>query len=79
MLVTRVSQLTGVEHTLDLPVTQDQMDEFNAPRHQRRYVQDIFPNLSASQREFLLTGMTDDEWDVMFGDVDEEIVAGGEE
>lgn len=31
-------------------------------------IQDAFPMLSADQREFLLTGITPDEWNAMFGD-----------
>lgn len=29
-------------------------------------IQNAFPFLNASQREFLLTGLTDDEWDELF-------------
>jgi hypothetical protein len=35
-------------------------------------IQDAFPNLNASQREFIMTGMTDDDWDNMFPPDDEE-------
>lgn len=31
-------------------------------------IQDAFPMLDADQREFLLTGITPDEWDAMFSD-----------
>jgi len=30
------------------------------------YVQDAFRNLTASEREFILTGITPEEWDAMF-------------
>lgn len=32
------------------------------------YVQDIFPNWAADQRELLITGTHGDCWDIMFGD-----------
>jgi len=31
-------------------------------------IQDIFPELSASEREFILTGMTSEDWDETFAD-----------
>jgi hypothetical protein len=68
MLVTRVSPLTGKETTLDLPVTQAQLDEMALPGSQRRYVQDIFPDLTQAQREFIKTGYTEADWDAMFPD-----------
>lgn len=35
---------------------------------QGNMVQDAFPFLSSSEREFLMTGITDDEWDQLFKD-----------
>ena len=63
MKITRTSPLTGRTNTIDLPVTQDQID-----RYARRegYVQDIFKNLTPGQREFIMTGITDQEWDKTF-------------
>lgn len=66
MLVTRVSTLTGNTNTMDLPVTQAQLDEMARPMSERRYVQDIFPDLSADEREFIKTGITPAEWDAAF-------------
>ena len=34
-------------------------------------IQDAFPYLTASQRELMLTGLTDDMWDEMFGKEEE--------
>jgi hypothetical protein len=36
------------------------------PRAERAPVQFSFPRMTATEREFLLTGLTDEEWDVMF-------------
>ena len=65
MLVTKTSPRTGEPTTLDLPVTQEQLDELNTP-NRRRLVQEIVPHLTASQREFLKTGYTNADWDAMF-------------
>ena len=66
MNITRTSLLTGKESTFDLNVTKEQMDEFDSPN--RRKIQYIFPNISSSEREFIKTGYTDDDWLSMFGE-----------
>lgn len=68
MKVTRKSKLSGKEHVMDLPVTQEQLDRYATGNF---LVQDVFPNLDADQREFLITGITPEEWDATF--------SGGEE
>ena len=65
MQITRVSPFTGKSTTAEMDVTQEQMDEFNSPN--RRMIQDIFPNLSGPQREFIKTGYTAEDWDILFG------------
>lgn len=69
MRITNRSQLTGKEHTMELDVTMAQIDELQSPG--RRMIQDIFPNLNAGEREFLLTGVTPEEWAATFGGLDE--------
>ena len=71
MKVTKVSQLTGDEKTLDLDVTVEQLERFKNRRETGEYVQTIFPNLSKGEREFLLTGVTPTEWIEKFGSLDE--------
>lgn len=66
MLITRRSPHTHKELTLDLPVTEEQMAEWNGPHHTRRLIQDIFPNLTPAEREFIQTGYTQEDWDAMF-------------
>jgi hypothetical protein len=63
MEVTRFSVLSRKSHTLDLPVTQDQLD-----RYDRRdgMLQDVFPGLSPSEREFIKSGVTAEEWNGTF-------------
>ena len=65
MLVKRRSIFSGKISEMDLPVTEEQLAEFknNGPR----MIQDIFPNLTSSQREFIKTGVTQEEWDATFG------------
>ena len=63
MNITRKSFLTGVTRTMDLNVTQEQLDTYYI---QGALLQDAFPNLNASEREFIKTGITDEEWDSMY-------------
>ena len=50
---------------MELPVTNDQMRRFYRGDG---YIQNIFPELSAGQREFILTGITEEEWAVHIGE-----------
>lgn len=63
MLITRISPWSGKSNSRDLPVTQEQMDRF---ARRETVIQNIFPNLSAGDREFILSGYTEDDWDEMF-------------
>lgn len=58
MFITRRSQITGTENTIDLNITLDQIIRFNSGA----LIQDAFPQLTPSEREFYLTGITEAEW-----------------
>ena len=63
MIITRTSMATGKTHTMDLPISQEKLDSWEKGKG---LIQDIFPELTADQREFLITGMTQEEWDDLF-------------
>lgn len=67
MQVTRKSIFTGVERTLELPITSAQLQDWE---NGKGLIQEIMPELTASQREFVMTGVTDDEWDNFFNEED---------
>jgi hypothetical protein len=70
MKITRKSALSGIEHTMDLPITQEQIDRWQSGNE---VIQHVFPHLTADQREFLMTGATQEEWDAICnGDEEEE-------
>jgi hypothetical protein len=60
--VIRRSKITGRLVTMDLPITMAQWTEWMSARR-TRLIQDIFPDLTDDQREFLKTGITSVEWD----------------
>jgi hypothetical protein len=68
MLITRTSTITGQEHTLDLDINPDQLLRINTGIE---LIQNIVPHLSPSDREFIMTGITDEEWDNMFGSIED--------
>ena len=63
MQITRLSMWTGVERTLDIDVTKEQLDDYY---ENGMLLQVAFPTLSPSDREFIKTGMTDAEWSEVF-------------
>ena len=62
MEITKVSQVSGKTHTLEVDVDESQMEDWN----NGMLIQDAMPNLSAHMREFLISGVTPEEWDMMF-------------
>ena len=63
MEITRTSILTGIERTQDIPVTQEQLNEWEGGT----LIQKVMPELTPSQREFIMTGIVDSEWDNVMG------------
>jgi hypothetical protein len=63
--VTRTSILTGKTNTLSLPVTQKQLDLYEETKE---LIQEVMPNLDNKQREFIKTGITEQEWDKLIYD-----------
>jgi hypothetical protein len=61
MQITRKSLLSGITRTLGIPVTEEQMQAWQ----DGALIQRAMPNLSADQREFILTGIIDEEWDTL--------------
>ena len=70
MKITRTSMFTGIERTLDLNFTAEQLAEWK----NGALIQVAMPNLSAADREFVMTGVTDKEWHDEFGDEETDTV-----
>jgi len=66
MLITRKSVFTGIERTLEINITQDQLDAWQSGM----LIQDAMPNISANDREFIMTGTIEGEWDEVMSDDD---------
>ena len=57
--VTKPSMLSGLENTMVLDITFEQYDAWR----DGTLIQDAMPNLTPDEREFLMTGITSEEWD----------------
>jgi hypothetical protein len=70
MNITKISSLTGIEHTLNINITQDELLRVENRRNSTELIQNIVPNISMEEREFLMTGITNEEWIRVFGEID---------
>lgn len=67
MKITRVSSLTGIERTLEIPCTPDQLDAYK----RGTLIQNAMPGVPAHLREFVMTGIVQEEWDEFVADIRE--------
>ena len=68
MLITRKNILSFKKHTIEIPISQEELDRIESGEH----VQNVVPKLSTDYREFLISGIMPGEFDTIFG-VSEEI------
>ena len=62
--VIAVSNVTGKENKMELVMTEKQYDDW---RHGGVLIQNALPHLTQDEREFLISGVTPEEWDNLFG------------
>lgn len=68
MIVRKISSLTGKVHSMNIDVTQEQIDSYFDGTEP---IQVVFPWLSPEEREFINTGITPEEWNTLvLGDKD---------
>ena len=61
MQITKQCMLTGDTNTMEIDVTQDQLDAWT----NGMLIQDAMPDLTADHREFLISGTTPEMWSKM--------------
>lgn len=69
--MSRTSLFSGQLNRMDLPVSPDKLVRF-LQGEIPGLIQNVFPELSADQREFVLTGYTPEDWQRMFPPEEEE-------
>lgn len=72
MNIQRKSVLTGVVRTRNIPVNPEDLALWEAGFIS---IHEAMPYLNDNDREFILTGMTSEEWNAAFAEQLEEIVA----
>lgn len=65
---TRTSMITGKTRTMTLSATAEQWDLMD----KGALIQNSLPHLTDGEREFIMTGITDAEWDAAFPEEDED-------
>ena len=67
VLVYKKSMVSGRVNSMLLPTTQGKIEYWV---ESGKLIQDVMPDLDDDQREFLMSGITPEEWDDMFGEED---------
>ena len=62
MLIVRESPFSHDINELEIAVTSEQLKAWKDGER----IQDVMPNLTPDEREFLMTGITEDEWNEIF-------------
>jgi hypothetical protein len=62
MLVMRKSMISGEYHTLEIPCTKEQFDDYLSGTH----IQTAMSDVPAELREFVISGITPEEWNNTF-------------
>jgi len=64
MIIERISKLSGLTHAREIAVTEEQYARWQA---NEGLIQDIMPDVSREDREFLISGVTPEEWEAAYG------------
>ncbi len=67
MEITRISPVSGKRNIRSIPVTRGQYSNWQNGKP----IQDAMPNVSREDREFILTGITPEEWKILWPNPDE--------
>ena len=66
MMIAKTSSLSSKTHEMEIDVSDKQITLWM----EGALIQDVMPNLTPEEREFLMTGITPAEWDATIGDDD---------
>ena len=67
MKVKRTSIITGASRTMDIDVTLEQIADWESGT----LIQNAMPHLSMAEREFIMTGITPEEWETTLTEKEE--------
>lgn len=64
MRITRTSPFNGKMYTMEIACTEGQLRRWQKGEH----IQNVMPEIPAEHREFIMTGITPNQWNELFGD-----------
>ena len=62
MKISKISPLTGKTNTMEIAVTPEQIRRWQ----NHELIQNVMPDLTPEEREFIMTGYTPEDWKAMF-------------
>lgn len=70
MLLTKKSNLTGKVTSQEINVSEDKIMQWESMQGMRNrpLIQELFPELNAQEREFIMNGISAAEWDKYMGE-----------
>jgi len=68
MLVTMTSIISKTASTRDVDITIEQLFRI---KHEKELIQNVVPHLSIEDREFLISGITPEEWKELFHTIED--------
>jgi len=68
MLITMTSRISKTTSTMDIDITIEQLFRI---KHQKELIQNVVPHLSIEDREFLISGITPEEWKELFHTIED--------
>jgi hypothetical protein len=76
MIITKKDPLSGQTNSIEIPITLKELNRVNDRFKTDELIQDIVPQLTESEREFLMTGITEETWNTQ---IDRDLPEEGEE
>ena len=64
MIVSRINPFTGDRNVREMPISMEQLQRW----HDGELIQNVFTQLSAGDREFIKTGITEESWEEAFSE-----------
>ena len=68
VLIERVSTLSGITHVRAIDMGEQAFTKAHEAWANGTLVQNAFPTLDADDREFIVSGITEDEWSAIYGE-----------
>jgi len=68
MLITMTSIISKTASTRDVDITIEQLFRI---KHEKELIQNVVPHLSIEDREFLISGITPEEWKELFHTIED--------